>query len=132
MTAIELETPTVPSPTPRNRRPSWPLLIVAVLAAAVLGGVVALVAHQTKPSAPTFIAAASGSNQLLPTVTVWYADGTRADGSRALAGPWTPDRPVRMFTVVSTGSCSITVDEVLTDTESAPVNRFAVCVWTTP
>ena len=66
----------------------------------------------------------------LPTITIYYDDGTRADAAWTLRRPWTPDRPVKMITVVGATECAILLDENLVVTEPAPPNRYAVCVWT--
>lgn len=109
-------------------------IVGLVAAAAVLGGfagagvVLGLNRVTADPPAPSIIVAAEES----PTVTAWYADGTHGEASAALAGPWTPDRPLRMLTVAAGANCSITINEHLAVVEAAPANRLAVCVWVSP
>jgi len=120
-----------------------------IVASAALGVVCALLVgvliarpSQTAPTGarPTLrISAVSNPGEVgvdlaafLPTITVYYADGSHGEGSAALAAPWQPDRAVRMVTVAAGVECSIEVDDALVDLEHAAVNRVAVCVWTAP
>jgi hypothetical protein len=141
MTAVDLDVaPPATTAAPR-REPSraWITAAVLGLIAAGLGG--ALVARPASAGVrPTFLLSAESNPgevgvdpaAFVPTVTAWYADGTRGDAAEAITAPWRPDRPIRMLTLVAARSCSIEVDEVLAVVEQAATNRVAVCVWTAP
>lgn len=116
------------------------IAIGAVVVAALLGGMLLARPGEPNGARPTLrisaeslpLAVGQDPGAFVPTVTVWYADGSRGEGSRALPGPWRPDRPVRMVTVVASVSCAILVDDELVVTEGAAVNRVAVCLWAAP
>lgn len=122
-------------PPHRPVPPRWRTFVATVApfaaTAAVAGLIGGFVTHRAEAPqpVPTLLLQADGE---LRTATVTYADGSRGEAYPALAGPWRPDRPVRMVVVASTEACSITVDERLAVTEAAATNRLAVCVWTAP
>jgi hypothetical protein len=106
------------------------LITATAIAAGAAGAAAATLATpgRTHPI-PSIVVSGGGD---LPTVEVWYSDGTHADASAALARPWQPDRPPRLITVAAPMYCSITLDGALVVAEAAPVNRLAVCVWSAP
>jgi hypothetical protein len=110
----------------------------AVMVAALLGGMLLARPLQAAPagarpsiriSVDQSRTAATDFSQGTPTAIVSYADGTHGDASAAIAGPWTPDKPVVMLIVVAQSSCNLIIDERLVVTDGAATNRLAVCVW---
>jgi len=106
------------------------LLTATALFAGAAGAAVTVLATPGRAHPIPSIVVSGGGD--LPTVEVWYSDGTHVDASAALARPWRPDRPPRLITVAAPMYCSITLDGTLIVAEAAPVNRLAVCVWSAP
>lgn len=120
-------------------RPSWLGAAGLVSTAALVLAAVAIFRPVPPPVSPA-VAAPRGArpaviieaNGAPYSAIAWYIDGTQGDASAATTSRWTPDRPVLMITVAAGQSCSITIDDRLAVTQTAPVNRLAQCVWRAP
>lgn len=122
----------------RTIRQQAPLIAAIVICAVLTGVLIARpVGGALQPSARVTIrisvdqsrTAAIDYSEGTPTTIVYYADGTHGDAALAMAGPWTPDKPVAMLLVVAQSSCAIIIDEHLEVTDGAAINRLAVCPW---
>jgi hypothetical protein len=124
--------------TPGQLRTPWAAVaalavVTALLAGLLLARPVASVGPGVRPSIRISVdqsrTAATDFSEGTPTAIVSFADGTHGDASAAVAGPWTPEKPVTMLVVVAQSACNIIINERLEVTDGAAINRLAVCVW---